>query len=170
MRRDGSGRRAALVTGALAALLVSAGAAAAGPDPQRGVEERLMCYCGCSDLTVRVCTCGTADAIRADIAGKLADGKSPDAIVADYVERYGRQIESAPSKAGFDLLAWITPFAALLIAGTALVAVVRRWGRAPAVPLPAADPDTRPAAGDAASRAEDRRALERVRRELREGR
>ncbi|MBI1951665.1 MAG: hypothetical protein HYS34_09930, partial [Acidobacteria bacterium] len=49
------------------------------------VEGRLMCYCGCADLTVRTCTCGTADAIRQEIAESLGYGETPDQVVAAYV-------------------------------------------------------------------------------------
>jgi cytochrome c-type biogenesis protein CcmH len=134
---------------------------------QQQVEERLMCYCGCADLTVRACTCGTADAIRQEIAGRLAGGETPDQVVAAYVARHGAQIRSAPTKSGFDLLAWVTPFAALLLAGSALIVIVRRWGaraaaaRAPGATAPAAARPFLP---------EEQKALERVRREMREER
>lgn len=119
----------------LAALILSVGAIpAAELTPQQQVETRLMCYCGCADLTVRVCTCGTAEEIRRDIADRLAAGQTPDQVVAAYVARRGEQIRSAPTKAGFNLLAWITPFAALLGAGTALIFLVRRWGPRSGVP------------------------------------
>src|SRR2546425_3071980 len=100
---------------------------AADRTPQQQVEGRLMCYCGCSDLTVRVCTCGTADTMRQEIADRLARGETTDQVVAAFVARYGAQIRSAPTKTGFDLVAWITPFAALILAGSALAVVVRRW-------------------------------------------
>ena len=150
------------------AVLLSMAAArdsiAATPTPQQQIESRLMCYCGCSDLTVRACTCGTADAIRGEIATRLSGGETPDQVVAAFVERYGTQIRSAPTKAGFDLLAWITPFAVLILAGTALAMTVRRWGLARTGPTAApASAGSTPAATP-----EERRALERVRREMRE--
>ena len=126
-----------------------------------------MCYCGCADLTVRACTCGTADAIRQEIAERLGNGETPDQVVAVYVSRHGAQIRSAPTKTGFDLLAWVTPFAALLLAGSALIVIVRRWGaqaaaaRSAGAPVPPAPRPFLP---------EDEKALERVRREMREER
>jgi len=141
--------------------------AGAPPTPQQEVEGRLMCYCGCADLTVRACTCGTADAIRQEIAQRLSTGETPDQVVAAYVSRHGAQIRSAPTKTGFDLLAWVTPFAALLLAGAALIVIVRRWGaqaaaaRTAGAPGPAAPRPFRP---------EEQKALDRVRREIREER
>ena len=152
---------------ALAVLLSLSGARdsiAAPQTPQHLVESRLMCYCGCSDLTVRICTCGTADAIRGEIATWLSGGETPDQVVAAFVARYGEQIRSAPTKTGFDLVAWITPFALLILAGSALAMTVRRWGRArPGPTVAPASPNA------AAATPEERRALERVRREMREG-
>jgi cytochrome c-type biogenesis protein CcmH/NrfF len=141
---------------------------AADLTPQQQVEGRLMCYCGCSDLTVRVCTCGTADSIRQEIAGRLANQETPDQIVAAFVAQHGEQIRSAPTKAGFDLVAWVTPFLVLGLAGSALIVVVRRWGSLRATPVAAAGAPA--ARDDHAPTPEQRKALERVRREMRERR
>ena len=170
-RRQTPGRRtwtraarlAAVVLLAVPTLLFSADLT-----PQQQIESRLMCYCGCSDLTVRTCTCGTADGIRQEIGSRLARGESPDQVVAAFIARYGAQIRSAPTKRGFDLLAWSTPYVALFVAGTALVLLVRRWGRggrrAAAGPLPAA------VNADAPQTPADREIMKRIEREIREGR
>lgn len=155
---------------ALALLLAAAPAATLTGAPSTAVQEvegRLMCYCGCSDLTVRVCTCGTADAIRQEIAQRLGNGETPDQVVAAYVSRHGAQIRSAPAKAGFELLAWVTPFAAILLAGSALIVIVRRWGG-----RSMAGGTGKDAGGQAPHplMPEDQKALERVRREMREER
>ena len=136
--------------------------------PRQQVEGRLMCYCGCSDLTVRVCTCGTADSIRQEIAGRLDNGETPDQVVAAFVAQHGEQMRSAPTLSGFDLVAWVTPFLVLALAGSALVIVVRRWGslRTSRVAAPGATP----VADHETPTPEERKALERVRRELRERR
>ena len=146
---------------------LSSRAQAADLTPQQQVEGRLMCYCGCSDLTVRVCTCGTADSIRQEIASRLGNGETPDQVVAAFVAQHGEQMRSAPTKSGFDLVAWVTPFLVLALAGTALVVVVRRWGSVRTSP---AAPGVPPAMDLHAPTPEEERARERVRRELRERR
>jgi len=123
--------------------------AAADLTPQQQVEAQLMCYCGCSDLTVRVCTCGTADTIRREIAERLAQGATAEQVVAAFVAKHGEVMRSAPTKEGFNLVAWVAPFALLAIAGWALVAVVRRWaprGAAPRAAEAAQAPAARPSA------------------------
>ena len=171
MRPDPLRARAGLVllgaTLAIGMILpVPPGPRAAESTPQQQVEGRLMCYCGCSDLTVRVCTCGTADSIREEIASRLAGGETADQVVAAFIAKHGEQIRSAPTKSGFDLVAWVTPFLLLFAAGSALVVVVRRWGAL----RPAAASAGAPVEAPRAATEGERKALERVRRELRERR
>jgi cytochrome c-type biogenesis protein CcmH/NrfF len=113
------------------------------------VEEGMMCYCGCTDLTVRTCNCGVAAEIKSDIRTRLAAGQSTDDVIGAYVTRYGAQIRSAPSRRGFDLLAWWMPFIAVFAAGGLVVSLIRRWARHP-LPAPApAAPGGAPAPGSA---------------------
>jgi cytochrome c-type biogenesis protein CcmH len=167
------------LAGVLAAPTAVRGARAAEPTVRQGIESRLMCYCGCADLTVRVCTCGTADAIRAEIDSRLAAGETADQVVAAFVARHGEKILSAPTKSGFNLLAWIMPFAALFAAGGVVIALVRRWERAGARSGPDAEPrraadagqgSAAGAPGGAAAAPPDADLLERVRREVERGR
>ena len=161
----------ALAAAVLLACVFPSAAAAADPTPQQAIEEAMMCYCGCADLTVRVCTCGTADAIRADIARRLAAGETPDQVLAAYVAQHGEKIRSAPTKEGFNLLAWTMPFAVLLASGAGLILLVRKWGKAGAGEISgAASPIRRgapgPPGGAAPPDERDRKLFERVRREI----
>jgi cytochrome c-type biogenesis protein CcmH len=177
------GRRAPALPGLAALLLAALGlaaaclaspAAAATEDPAEKVESRLMCYCGCTDLTVHVCNCGTAAGIKSDIRQRLATGQSPDQVVDAYVAQYGEQIRSSPTTSGFNLLAWVTPFAVLFAAGAAVILLVRRWGVRGAIPGPSHPGMAHPAAAGAASSgaagapAPDRKTLERIERAIRE--
>ncbi len=160
--------RALLLLAVLPLPLVPGTARAADLTPQRQIESRLMCYCGCSDLTVRTCTCGAAEGIRQEIAERLARGEHADQVVAAFVQRYGEKIRSAPTKRGFDLLAWVAPFAVLLAAGAGLVLVIKKWGDAASrgrtsAGAPAAR--TEPAPYSAA----EREVLKRIERDIREG-
>lgn len=125
---------AALGVGAAAAAPAEAAAPTGGADGEearllqlrRQIEGSLICQCGCT-MVVSVCECGTAEQMRADIMAQLRAGVSPDAIVASYVTRYGREILAAPTKRGFDLTAWITPLAALAAGAGALLYLLSRW-------------------------------------------
>jgi cytochrome c-type biogenesis protein CcmH len=126
------------------------------------IEEQFMCYCGCANLTVRACSCGTADQIRADITRRLEAGESARQVVAAYVAEHGEKIRSAPTTEGFSLLAWTMPFILLFLAGAVVVLLVRRWKTAGLRPPPAGAGPAGPVAADDA----DRRLMERVRREI----
>jgi len=98
---------------------------------QREVEERLACQCGCG-LTVHSCNhlqCSFAVPVREDIAKSLASGQSEDQIVVRYVQEYGEKVLSAPTREGFNLLAWWGPYVALVAGGLVLLFTIRRMNR-----------------------------------------
>jgi len=108
-----------------AGLVIHAGSIQAG---QREAEERLACQCGCG-LTVHACNhlqCSFAVPAREDIAKSLAAGQTEDEIIARYVSEYGEKVLSAPTREGFNLLAWWVPYVALLAGSLGLWAAIRR--------------------------------------------
>ena len=125
----------------LAALLLAiglclpAGTAFADASPAASgvdyVTEQIICDCGCSNLTVKNCTCGKADRVRAEIAARLDRGETPQQVLKSYVDEYGEQILAAPTREGFNLVGWLLPFGAVLLGGTVLIFVLRRWARVP---------------------------------------
>lgn len=92
----------------------------------RFIEEELLCQCGCT-MGVAVCDCGTAEEIRKTIASMMKEGKTKDQILASFVDQYGEQVLQAPTKRGFNLSAWLTPFAALLVGLAVLYWLLRTW-------------------------------------------
>jgi cytochrome c-type biogenesis protein CcmH/NrfF len=127
-----------LVVGLLAAPI-------AGAATQQEVEESLTCQCGCG-LTVHACNhlqCPSGEPMKKEIAERLARGESGDEIVAAFRARYGEKVLSSPTFRGFNWLAWITPFAAVLAGGVGVTLVIRQWTRT--VPPPSPQP---PAADD----------------------
>jgi cytochrome c-type biogenesis protein CcmH/NrfF len=119
------------------------GAARAATDPASGLDavtEKIVCECGCSNLTIKNCTCGKADRVRADVAARLSQGQTPDQIVKAYVDEYGEQILAAPTAKGFNLVGWTLPFAAVFAGGGLLIVVLRRWSRVPFTDVPLLPP------------------------------
>jgi len=120
---------------ALGLALLLAGAAARAATQQE-VEESLTCQCGCG-LTVHSCNhlqCPSGEPMKKEIAERLARGEDKDTILAAFRARYGEKVLSSPTFAGFNWLAWITPFAAVLGGGIGVTLVVRRWTRQPPPP------------------------------------
>lgn len=94
----------------------------------KDIQKELMCQCGCT-MVVDVCDCGTADQIRAKITELLNQGQNKDQIVAYFVGQYGEKMLATLPKKGFNLVAWITPFAAVAAGGTALFFILRAWAK-----------------------------------------
>ncbi|MFP6626034.1 MAG: cytochrome c-type biogenesis protein CcmH [Deltaproteobacteria bacterium] len=118
----------------LAAILgpAAAGVCADGKDltPSR-IEQRLSCQCGCG-LTVANCDhlqCSFAVPAKKRIIDETAAGKSADTIIRAFVTEYGEKVLSSPTHRGFNLLAWYTPYTALLVATLLLVWTIKRWAR-----------------------------------------
>lgn len=106
-------------------------AADAAGSPLDQVTGKIICDCGCSNLTVKECTCGKADRVREEVSARLASGQTPEQIVKGYVDEYGEQILAAPTGEGFNLVGWILPFAVVLLGGSLLIVALRRWARVP---------------------------------------
>jgi cytochrome c-type biogenesis protein CcmH len=125
-------RLAAALLGA--ALL--AGPLAAAVPTQHEIEESLTCQCGCG-LTVHSCNhlqCSSAEPIKREIAERIARGEDKATILAAFRDRYGEKILSSPTFQGFNWVAWLTPFAAVLVGGIGIALVIRRWTRTPPAP------------------------------------
>lgn len=109
---------------AIVALATPVYAAVASKD----IEKDLMCQCGCT-MVVDVCDCETANQMRDKIAELIGQGQDKNQIVAYFVAQYGEKILSAPTKKGFNLVAWVVPFLAVAVGGTALFFILRAWAR-----------------------------------------
>lgn len=63
----------------------------------------------------------------AEVEAQLDQGLSEEAIVQNFAEKYGFTVLSSPPTSGFNLTAWIMPFAALFAGAMAAVYFVRRF-------------------------------------------
>jgi len=93
------------------------------------IGHKLECPCGCAEILAECNHVGCPDSgpmideLRKDIAG----GQSEPAILNAFVVEYGPVVLAAPLRGGFDVVAWIVPFAVLLLGGLGIVFVLRRW-------------------------------------------
>ena len=121
-----------LATGSLV-LLLAAAAAVTSASPARPslqeVSEGLTCQCGCG-LTVANCNhpqCEFSVPVRQQIEAMIARGMGRPQIIAFFRAKYGEKILSAPTIEGFNLLAWIIPFAAIFAGCFIIVGAISRW-------------------------------------------
>ena len=106
------------------------------------LEHHLRCQCGC---TLDIYTCRTTDfscqvspVMHRDVMALVEGGYTADEIVDAFVRVYGERALMAPTKEGFNLFGWAAPFVALGAGAITVIALLRRWRRAPA-PLAVAD-------------------------------
>ncbi len=117
--------RRALALCALAAALVAGGAAAA-PSPS-DLEAELVCpVCG---TTLDQSDAPVAVRMKRYIRERLAAGASEAQIKAELVDQFGPGVLAEPPKSGFDLLAWLVPFAVLVAGAIGVGLVVWAWSR-----------------------------------------
>ena len=92
------------------------------------LENALMCKCDdkCGKVLIN-CTCDTSKETRKTLTAKLDSGLTVDQIIKQYVDKYGETVLSAPTKTGFNLTAWILPFAALVAGGFGVRKVIHSW-------------------------------------------
>jgi cytochrome c-type biogenesis protein CcmH len=92
------------------------------------LENQLMCKCDdkCGKVLIN-CTCSTSDKTRAKFSKMLDSGITVEQIVKMQVDEYGETVLSAPSKFGFNLTAWVTPFVALVAGGFGVRKVLNSW-------------------------------------------
>jgi cytochrome c-type biogenesis protein CcmH len=114
------------------ALLVLLGA---GDDSARfnDLGHRLMCACGCRQILLE-CNhvgCSYSDRMRAELVAAVDRDDNDDLTLQSFVQKYGPTVLAAPKKTGFDSVAWITPYAALLLGLTLVSFIVRAWRSRP---------------------------------------
>ncbi len=92
------------------------------------LENALMCKCDdkCGKVLIN-CTCDTSKETRKDLMARLESGLTVKQVIQVYVDKHGETILSAPSKRGFNLTAWVTPFVALVVGGFGVRKVIQSW-------------------------------------------
>jgi cytochrome c-type biogenesis protein CcmH len=108
----------------------------------RDLEANIIAPC-CWSQPVSQHYSEVSDQIRKEIRAMVAEGKSRDEIMDFYVAKYGERILATPRPQGFNVLAYILPWAALLLGAGLLFMLIKRL-RAPAPAKgAAATPDPR---------------------------
>ena len=95
------------------------------------VSKQLICQCGCNIVLLNCshAECTSREAMTTLIKQKLAQGQSEEQIIQFFVAQYGEQVLAAPPKRGFNLMAWVTPFVALLFGGGVIYIALKKWVR-----------------------------------------
>jgi cytochrome c-type biogenesis protein CcmH len=120
--------RAALTAALLLALGAAATAAASEQQPTLPELERELICPTCHE-SLAVSSSPIADRMRSFIRARIAAGDTKSEIKSKLVDQFGESVLAAPPKRGFNLLAWLLPFAGLGIGAAVLAVLARRWSR-----------------------------------------
>jgi cytochrome c-type biogenesis protein CcmH len=93
------------------------------------LNHRLMCTCGCSEI-LGECNhvgCQSSGQELDELHKDISAGMNDQQILDSFVAKYGATVLAAPSTHGFDLVAWIAPFAVFAAALLGTILLVRRW-------------------------------------------
>lgn len=93
------------------------------------ISHRLMCQCGCSQLLGECDHAGCPDRDKelAELTMGVSGGATDQQIMDSFVAKYGATVLAAPTKHGFDLVAWIAPFAVFGAALLGTILLIRQW-------------------------------------------
>src|SRR5215470_2270554 len=101
-----------------------------------GVEQhfqdlghKLMCKCGCNQILLE-CNhvgCSYSERMRTELMEGLSRGDSDSLVLQAFVQKYGPTVLAAPPTSGFNRVAWITPYLALMVGIGLVIVLVRKW-------------------------------------------
>ena len=95
------------------------------------VGGKLMCTCGCAQSLLGCDHVGCTyrgeemDMLRTGIAS----GQNDSLILQSFVQKYGATVLAAPTTQGFDLVAWIMPFAVAIAGLIGAIFLVKNWSK-----------------------------------------
>ncbi|MGA9671216.1 MAG: cytochrome c-type biogenesis protein CcmH [Terracidiphilus sp.] len=129
------------------------------------LNHKLMCTCGCAQI-LGECNhvgCPNSSGELAELRTGIAAGNTDKDILDTFVGKYGAVVLAAPTTHGFDLVAWIAPFAVFAAALLGTILLVRRWATLSVGNTQSA------ASGPANDDPADRERREKIRRETGDG-
>ena len=91
--------------------------------------HQMMCMCSCNQILME-CNhvgCTYSDSMRHELASGVDAGKSDDDVLAMFVEKYGTTVLAAPTHTGFNRVAWLMPYFALIVGIGGVALIVRTW-------------------------------------------
>jgi len=104
--------------------------------------HQLMCMCGCNQVLLE-CNhvgCSYSERMRGELTASLERGDNDSLALQSFVQKYGNTVLSAPTSSGFNVIAWVMPFAVFAAASVLTVWLVRLWKSRP-VAQPVASPN-----------------------------
>jgi len=93
------------------------------------LSHQFMCSCGCGQV-LGECNhvgCPASPVQLAELKADMNQGMADKQIFDSFAAKYGATVLAAPTTSGFNLVAWIAPFAVFLAALLGTILLVRHW-------------------------------------------
>ena len=93
------------------------------------LSHRMMCTCSCAQM-LGECNhvgCPSSGPMLNELSAAIATGATNKQILDSFVAKYGATVLAAPTTEGFNLVAWIAPFAVFAAALLGTILLVRHW-------------------------------------------
>jgi cytochrome c-type biogenesis protein CcmH/NrfF len=109
----------------------------AGDDSARIVQlgHQMMCVCGCNQILLE-CNhvgCAYSTKMRDELVAAVDHGDNDNTVLQWFIQTYGTTVLATPTTTGFNRVAWIMPYFALVFGIGGAVLVVRAWRNRPLV-------------------------------------
>lgn len=91
--------------------------------------HRLMCTCGCGQVLME-CNhvgCQSSEQMRGELRAAMAGGGNDKDVLNWFVQKYGPVVLAAPPNTGFNRVAWIMPYLALILGVLLTGTIVKVW-------------------------------------------
>jgi cytochrome c-type biogenesis protein CcmH/NrfF len=125
-------KRLHLIPALLVGILLLLGA---GDDSARidRIGHQLMCVCGCNQVLLE-CNhvgCSYSTRMRAELTAAVTRGDSDNGVLQWFIQAYGTTVLTVPTDHGFNRIAWIMPYLALVLGIGLVVFIVAVWKKRP---------------------------------------
>ena len=93
------------------------------------LSHKMMCTCSCAQM-LGECNhvgCPSSGPMLNELSDAIAAGKADKEILDWFTAKYGVTVLAAPTTQGFNLVAWIAPFAVFGAALLGTILLVRHW-------------------------------------------
>lgn len=132
MQLSAQAKRLHLIPALLAGVLLLLGA---GDDSARidRLGHQMMCVCGCNQILLE-CNhvgCSYSTRMRDELTAAVTRGDTDNAVLQWFIQTYGTTVLSVPTNSGFNRIAWIMPYFALVMGIALVVFIVRVWKKRP---------------------------------------
>jgi cytochrome c-type biogenesis protein CcmH/NrfF len=97
--------------------------------------HRMMCVCGCNQILLE-CNhvgCAYSERMRGELVAAVDRGDNDDLTLQGFVQKYGTTVMAAPTKTGFNRVAWVMPYLVLALGLIMVSVIVRAWRSRPLV-------------------------------------